>query len=162
MAPESLTEMVFSSQSDVWSFGVVMWELFSFGKVPYPGIDVSRLIRELLNGYRMEKPQYVTNEIGRLMVDCWKMEPKERPTFNQLQEALGNHLESSLRHHYLEMSQSYLQLKDELQSAPGIKKKTRLSRFFRNHASTKKQISIGLTFKLILICVLKHNKNSFY
>ena len=101
MAPESLTEMVFSSQSDVWSFGVVMWELFSFGKVPYPGIDVSRLIRELLNGYRMEKPQYVTNEIGRLMVDCWKMEPKERPTFNQLQEALGNHLESSLRHHYL-------------------------------------------------------------
>ena len=85
MAPESLTEMVFSSQSDVWSFSVVVWELFSFGKVPYPGMNFKELMRELLNGYRMEKPQFVTNEIGRLMTNCWKLEPNERPTFSYLQ-----------------------------------------------------------------------------
>ena len=113
MVPESLTEMVFSSQSDVWSFGVVVWELFSFGKVPYPGMNFKELMRGLLNGYRMEKPQFVTNEIVRLMTNCWKSEPNERPTFSYLQEALGNHLESSIRDHYLEMNEPYLQMNDE-------------------------------------------------
>ena len=84
MAPESLTEMVFSSQSDVLSLGVVLWELLSLGKTPYPGMGPNELIGELQNGYRMNKPQFATNEIGRLMADCWKLDPNERPTFNQL------------------------------------------------------------------------------
>ena len=105
MAPESLTEMVFSSQSDVWSFGVVMWELFSLGKVPYPGLfDVKQLISDLQNGYRMEKPQFASNEIGRLMTQCWKDEPKERLKFHQLEEDLTKHLEASVYHHYLQMN----------------------------------------------------------
>ena len=116
MAPESLTEMVFSSQSDVWSFGVVMWELFSFGKVPYPGFDFRQLIRELMIGYRMEKPQMATNVIGRLMTDCWKTEPNERPTFHQLQEALGNHLESSIRGHYVDMNEPYMKMNEDKQT----------------------------------------------
>ena len=56
MAPESLTEMVFLSQSDVWSYGVVLWELFTLGKVPYPGMGLNQLIRELQSGYQMDKP----------------------------------------------------------------------------------------------------------
>ena len=85
MAPESLTEMVFSSQSDVWSFGIVLWELFSLGKVPYPGMGLNHLIRALQCGYRMDKPEFTTNEIGQLMADCWQSFPNERPTFHQLQ-----------------------------------------------------------------------------
>jgi serine/threonine protein kinase len=103
MAPESLTEMAFSSQSDVWSFGVVLWELFSLGKVPYPGMNLTKLIRELQNGYRMEKPQFASNGIGRLMAACWKADPNDRPTFHQLQEALNKQLESSISQHYLSL-----------------------------------------------------------
>lgn len=73
-----------------------MWELFSLGKVPYPGLTVDRLIRELLNGYRMEKPEFASNEIGHLMAECWKAEPKDRPTFNQLEAQLSNHLDEPL------------------------------------------------------------------
>ena len=110
MAPESLTEMVFSSQSDVWSYGVVLWELFTLGKVPYPGMSLNQLICALQTGYRMDKPQLATNDIGQLMADCWKADPNERPTFHQLHEALGSHLEASLFDHYLSMHDSYLHL----------------------------------------------------
>ena len=103
MAPESLTEMVFSSQSDVWSFGVVLWELFTLGKVPYPGKGIDQLIQELQNGYRMDKPEFATNEIGQLISDCWKTAPNERPTFHQLQEALNNQIEAASCGHYLSM-----------------------------------------------------------
>ena len=107
MAPESLTEMVFSSQSDVWSFGVVLWELFSLGQTPYPGMGFNELIRELQGGYRMDKPQFATNEIGQLMAACWKADPNERPTFNQLQEALSEQLETSVSQYYLSITDPY-------------------------------------------------------
>ena len=110
MALESLTEMVFSSQSDVWSFGIVLWELFSLGKTPYPGMGLNLLIRELQSGYRMDKPQFASNDIGQLMSDCWRANPTERPTFHNLQEALGNQLESSASGHYMQMNDYYLSL----------------------------------------------------
>ncbi len=96
MAIESLADCILSSQSDVWSFGVVLWELFSLGRSPYPGMRHNEILRQLLNGYRMDKPEYANNEIGRLMSNCWKTEPKERPTFHQLEEAFGRHFESSV------------------------------------------------------------------
>jgi len=88
MAIESLTDWVFSSQSDVWSFGVVLWEIFSLGKVPYPGLKFDdSFIRRLQNGYRMEKPEFASDEIYQLMIACWKKGPNQRPTFSQLEEA---------------------------------------------------------------------------
>ena len=93
MAIESLTDWVFSSQSDVWSFGVVLWEMFSLAKVPYPGLQFDdSFIRRLQNGYRMEKPEFATNDIGRLMADCWKHEPNQRPTFSQIEEAFKTYI----------------------------------------------------------------------
>ena len=98
MAPESLTEVVFSIQS-----------------VPYPEFEFRQLIRELLIGYRMDKPQLATNEISRLRADWQKLDPNERPTFNKLQEALGSNLESSFRDQYLDMNEPYMQLNKENQ-----------------------------------------------
>lgn len=62
MAPESIQYSIFSTYSDIWSFGIVLWELFSLGETPYPGIDECLdLCSKLLNGYRMTKPKFATN-----------------------------------------------------------------------------------------------------
>ena len=113
MAIESLRDWVFSSKSDVWAFGVVLWEIFSLAKVPYAGLVVDdEFICRLENGYRMNKPVLAPNFIGRLMSDCWKLEPHQRPTFGQLAESLGVYIEGSVCANYLLMDdkQRYIEM----------------------------------------------------
>ncbi|XP_065223756.1 tyrosine-protein kinase receptor Tie-1-like [Planococcus citri] len=85
MAIESIKDGVFSTQSDVWSFGITMWELFSLSSAPYPGIQRSDdLYEKLVSGYRMGKPPFATDEIYGIMKECWDFSPMSRPTFTQL------------------------------------------------------------------------------
>lgn len=64
LALESLTDHVFSTHSDIWSYGIVMWEFFSLAKVPYPGMNADEnLYMKLRDGYRMEKPKYANQEM---------------------------------------------------------------------------------------------------
>ncbi|TWW78159.1 Fibroblast growth factor receptor 2 [Takifugu flavidus] len=63
MAPEALFDRVYTHQSDVWSFGVLMWEIFTLGGSPYPGIPVEELFKLLKEGHRMDKPGNCTNEL---------------------------------------------------------------------------------------------------
>ncbi|OWK07999.1 FGFR2, partial [Cervus elaphus hippelaphus] len=63
MAPEALFDRVYTHQSDVWSFGVLMWEIFTLGGSPYPGIPVEELFKLLKEGHRMDKPANCTNEL---------------------------------------------------------------------------------------------------
>ncbi|XP_059351940.1 vascular endothelial growth factor receptor 1-like [Daphnia carinata] len=105
MAIESFTDQIFSSQSDVWSYGIFLWELFSLGKAPYPGRNAKfELIKVLQNGYRMEKPDNAPNFFGEIMANCWKSEPNERPTFVQLQQTIGNYMEPLTTADYLDVS----------------------------------------------------------
>ncbi|KAJ8680619.1 hypothetical protein QAD02_016406 [Eretmocerus hayati] len=84
MAPESLADHVYTSKSDVWSFGVLLWELVTLGASPYPGVDVHNLYNLLKAGYRMEKPVNCSPQLYKLMVSCWHEEPGLRPSFKEL------------------------------------------------------------------------------
>jgi hypothetical protein len=76
-----------------WSYGVLLYELFSFGGVPYSGLGSGEILPFLESGQRLQKPAYFTNEIYDLMSNCWKLEPKERPTATQICQQLAKILE---------------------------------------------------------------------
>ncbi|CAH1265024.1 FGFR3 [Branchiostoma lanceolatum] len=92
MALESLRDGVFTSQSDVWSFGVLLWEIATFGEEPrYPRVyrpDCGQLVRLLKRGTRLEKPEECPVSLYRLMCQCWAGDPEDRPDAVQLEPRL--------------------------------------------------------------------------
>ncbi|XP_016895031.1 vascular endothelial growth factor receptor 3 [Cynoglossus semilaevis] len=94
MAPESIFDKLYTSQSDVWSFGVLLWEIFSLGASPYPGVQIDEdFCKRLKDGVRMRSPETASPEIYGIMLACWQGEPKERPTFPALVQILGDLLQ---------------------------------------------------------------------
>ncbi|XP_020783959.1 fibroblast growth factor receptor 1-A isoform X1 [Boleophthalmus pectinirostris] len=104
MAPEALFDRIYTHQSDVWSFGVLLWEIFTLGGSPYPGVPVEELFKLLKEGHRMDKPSTCTHELYLMMRDCWHPVPSQRPTFKQLVEDLDRCLAMSSNQEYLELS----------------------------------------------------------
>uniref|UniRef100_A0AAQ5Y4W3 Proto-oncogene tyrosine-protein kinase receptor Ret n=1 Tax=Amphiprion ocellaris TaxID=80972 RepID=A0AAQ5Y4W3_AMPOC len=88
MAIESLFDHIYTTQSDVWSFGVLLWEIVTLGGNPYPGIAPERLFNLLKTGYRMERPENCSEEMYNLMLRCWKQESDKRPTFSDISKEL--------------------------------------------------------------------------
>ncbi|CAH0548058.1 unnamed protein product [Brassicogethes aeneus] len=114
MAIESIRDRIFSTQSDVWSFGVVLWEFFSLSRSPYPGILPDKtLYDKLASGYRMEKPEFAPKEIHNMMMDCWLEKPQNRPSFENLTKGLGDLLEDKVRRHYIDLNDPYLKMNTE-------------------------------------------------
>uniref|UniRef100_A0A8C4NYS3 Fibroblast growth factor receptor n=1 Tax=Dicentrarchus labrax TaxID=13489 RepID=A0A8C4NYS3_DICLA len=104
MAPEALFDRIYTHQSDVWSFGVLLWEIFTLGGSPYPGVPVEELFKLLKEGHRMDKPSTCTQELYMMMRDCWNAVPSQRPTFKQLVEDLDRCLAMTANQEYLELS----------------------------------------------------------
>ncbi|XP_062833844.1 tyrosine-protein kinase ABL2 isoform X2 [Anolis carolinensis] len=86
-APESLAYNTFSIKSDVWAFGVLLWEIATYGMSPYPGIDLSQVYDLLEKGYRMEQPEGCPPKVYELMRACWKWNPLDRPSFAETHQA---------------------------------------------------------------------------
>lgn len=85
MAPESIFDCVYTVQSDVWSYGILLWEIFSLGLNPYPGILVNNKFYKLVkDGYQMAQPVFAPENIYSIMQSCWDLEPTKRPTFQQI------------------------------------------------------------------------------
>uniref|UniRef100_A0A8C9WA45 Tyrosine-protein kinase n=1 Tax=Scleropages formosus TaxID=113540 RepID=A0A8C9WA45_SCLFO len=87
-APEAINFGTFSIKSDVWSFGILLTEIVTYGRVPYPGMSNPEVVRNLSRNYRMPCPDSCPYELYDLMLKCWRNHPEERPTFEYLQDTL--------------------------------------------------------------------------
>lgn len=90
MAPECFREpRVFTSASDVWSFGVVMWEIGELGASPYPDLRADEIMERVQDGYRMASPRKCSDKYDDIMKSCWEAHPVDRPSFSDLLKQLG-------------------------------------------------------------------------
>ncbi|XP_074804360.1 tyrosine-protein kinase Fyn isoform X3 [Natator depressus] len=90
-APEAALYGRFTIKSDVWSFGILLTELVTKGRVPYPGMNNREVLEQVERGYRMPCPQDCPISLHELMIHCWKKDPEERPTFEYLQGFLEDY-----------------------------------------------------------------------
>ncbi|XP_040916057.1 tyrosine-protein kinase receptor TYRO3 [Toxotes jaculatrix] len=84
IALESLADNIYTTQSDVWAFGVTMWEIMTRGQTPYPGVENSEIYEFLIKGERLKKPADCRDDIYEIMHSCWSPVPKCRPSFQHL------------------------------------------------------------------------------
>ncbi|NXI44674.1 MERTK kinase, partial [Galbula dea] len=94
IAIESLADRVYTTKSDVWAFGVTMWEIATRGMTPYPGVQNHEIYEYLFHGQRLKKPEDCLDELYDIMSACWRADPASRPTFSQLKVHLEKLLEN--------------------------------------------------------------------
>uniref|UniRef100_A0A8C1PWJ5 receptor protein-tyrosine kinase n=1 Tax=Cyprinus carpio TaxID=7962 RepID=A0A8C1PWJ5_CYPCA len=123
MSPESLFACVYTFESDVWSYGILLWEIFSLGNTPYPGIPVgSTYYKMIQDGYRMSEPEFAPIEVYEVMRWCWSADPLKRPTFKKLVERTELLLSETTKHAFV---------------PPGLHRAQRLSSVGSSTASTQ-------------------------
>nr|XP_055026357.1 tyrosine-protein kinase Mer [Misgurnus anguillicaudatus] len=90
IAVESLADRVFTVKSDIWAFGVTMWEISTRGMTPYPGVQNHEIYDYLLEGNRLKQPNDCLDELYDIMFSCWSADPLDRPDFTQVRDRLEN------------------------------------------------------------------------
>ncbi|KAG5447798.1 Fibroblast growth factor receptor 1 [Clonorchis sinensis] len=94
LAPEVLESKRFSKKSDVWSYGVLLWEIYTLGGTPYTHFTLEQVRNIVQHGYRMSKPPLCPQYIGALMQETWSSMPQDRPDFAQIVQRLSNFLQA--------------------------------------------------------------------
>uniref|UniRef100_A0AAY4DH68 receptor protein-tyrosine kinase n=1 Tax=Denticeps clupeoides TaxID=299321 RepID=A0AAY4DH68_9TELE len=108
MSPESIFDCIYTFESDVWSYGILLWEIFSLGSSPYPGMPVdSKFYKMIKEGYRMDAPDFAPPEMYEIMHSCWDVEPCRRPSFGKVVEKIEMQLSDSTKHVYLNFSSRF-------------------------------------------------------
>ncbi|CAB1451180.1 unnamed protein product [Pleuronectes platessa] len=97
MSPESLKDGVFTINSDIWSFGVVLWEISTLSEQPYQGLTNEQVLRFVMDGGLLEKPQSCPDMLFELMRMCWQFNPKMRPAFVEIISSIKDELEPSFK-----------------------------------------------------------------
>lgn len=87
-APEALRHGLFTSKSDVWSFGILLWEIYTYGRNPYPRIPLADVTACVEHGYQNEQPEECPASIYAIMKSCWHLDAAKRPSFSTLREQL--------------------------------------------------------------------------
>ncbi|XP_064080209.1 vascular endothelial growth factor receptor 1-like [Macrobrachium nipponense] len=108
MSPEYLKDEIRSIQSDVWAYGVLLWEIFSLGESPYQGFFLDEtFVEKIEKGYRLPCPKYSPEKVYKMMLDCWQIEPMDRPPFSDLVKRMIRLLSSREREYFESMNQPY-------------------------------------------------------
>nr|XP_053639220.1 mucin-5AC-like [Cherax quadricarinatus] len=93
MAPESLYMSIFTHKSDVWSFGILCWEIVTLGSTPYPGMTAREVMRSVREGYRLDRPDHCHPELYRIVTKCWHQDLNKRPSFSEVKVDLAQLLD---------------------------------------------------------------------
>lgn len=109
MAPESIFHNLYTTLSDVWSYGILLWEIFTLGGTPYPDLPMNEIFYNALKrGYRMAKPPHASDEIYEIMKKCWDEKFEKRPEFSLLVHNVGNMLMDSYKKRYNQVNENFL------------------------------------------------------
>ncbi|XP_034546139.1 platelet-derived growth factor receptor beta [Notolabrus celidotus] len=109
MAPESIFHNLYTTFSDVWSFGILLWEIFTLGGTPYPDLPMNELFYNALKrGYRMAKPAHASDEVYEIMKKCWDEKFEKRPEFSFLVHSVGNMLADSYKKRYSQVNDNFM------------------------------------------------------
>ncbi|XP_047185893.1 receptor-type tyrosine-protein kinase FLT3 [Scophthalmus maximus] len=110
MAPESIFQGMYTIKSDVWAYGILLWEIFSLGVTPYPGMKVDHTFYSMIErGFKMECPYYADESVYGMMCTCWALDPCDRPSFSNLMSFMCAQLtdrEEKLYHNVLDQTSS--------------------------------------------------------
>ena len=107
MAPESILHRTYTLKSDIWSFGVVLWEMMSLGANPYSDLTVDQHFVFLREQKRLQRPPNCSQEIYTIMLQCWAQDPFHRPTFELLVEDFNRLLINASESMYLDMGEVF-------------------------------------------------------
>ncbi|XP_069620944.1 hepatocyte growth factor receptor [Ranitomeya imitator] len=111
MALESLQTQKFTTKSDVWSFGILLWELMTRGAPPYADVNSFDITVYLLQGRRLLQPEYCPDALFEVMLKCWHPKPELRPTFSELVSRISSIFSTFIGEHYVLINTTYVNIK---------------------------------------------------
>ncbi|XP_051546266.1 hepatocyte growth factor receptor-like [Myxocyprinus asiaticus] len=119
MALESLQTHKFTTKSDVWSFGVLLWELMTRGAPPYSDVNSFDITVFLLQGRRLLQPEFCPDALYNVMIECWHPKPERRPTFSELVSRIAAIFSSFSGEHYILLNTTYVNI-DKMTPYPSL------------------------------------------
>ena len=90
MAPEAVHHRLYTSQSDIWSYGILLWEIMTMGESPFKDVPFEQFMEKLRTGAHPEQPPYCPNNVYTVMQACWRFRPDDRPTWAQVEGFMYN------------------------------------------------------------------------
>lgn len=145
MAPESTFQGIYTMKSDVWAYGILLWEIFSLGVTPYPGMKVDHTFYSMIErGFKMECPYYANESVYGMMCKCWALDPCNRPSFSKLVSFMSDQLtdrEEKIYHNMLDKISSDYQNTPTIVNNSALTKqsesKTQLANDYRQTHATE-------------------------
>ncbi|XP_041471387.1 tyrosine-protein kinase receptor Tie-1-like [Lytechinus variegatus] len=101
-SPETMVASDPTTEGDIWSFGIVLWEIVTLGARPYPNMTFTTVQTKVANGYQMPRPRHCAQEVYAIMTGCWEKDPRNRTNFDRILKDLERILEKT--HSYLSLN----------------------------------------------------------